>query len=193
VRPTEQTETGQQEKIKAMDATRVLVAQHRAIETLFEEVDHERRRRRRASAVSRLAEELIVHMAAEEAVFYPMARRVLDEGSDASDQGRSEHLLLRIELRRMLETSVSEAAFDQRIEVLRALFAQHVREEESNLFPRVASQLTHLQLETLGVEILASRPPVWVVTGEERALVHSGDEWALRSRISLPIPPSRGE
>jgi hemerythrin superfamily protein len=176
-----------------MDATRVLVAQHRAIETLFDEVDHETRRRRRASAVSRLAEELIAHMAAEEAVFYPLARRVLDEGGDASNQGRNEHLLLRVELRRMLETSVTEAAFDERIEVLRALFAQHVRDEESSLFPRVAGRLTHVQLEALGVEILASRPPVWVVTPEGRALVHSGDQWALRSRVSLPIPPSRGE
>jgi hemerythrin superfamily protein len=176
-----------------MDATRVLVAQHRAIETLFEEVDHERRRRRREGAVSRLAEELIAHMAAEEAVFYPTARRVLDKGVAASDQGRNEHLMLRIELRRMLETSVTDAAFDERIEVLRTLFVQHVGDEESNLFPRVANALSRAQLEALGVEILASRPPVWVVTAEGRALVHSGDQWSLRSRISLPIPPSRDQ
>ena len=46
-----------------MKATRILIAQHRAIEALFEELARETRRTSRARAASRLAEELIAHMA----------------------------------------------------------------------------------------------------------------------------------
>ncbi|MGA7124007.1 MAG: hemerythrin domain-containing protein, partial [Polyangiaceae bacterium] len=62
-----------------MDATLTLVEQHRVIEGLFDEVAREGRRRARSSLVSSLAEELIAHLAAEETVFYPAVRRVLDE------------------------------------------------------------------------------------------------------------------
>jgi hemerythrin superfamily protein len=171
-----------------MDAIGVLVAQHRAIVGLFEEVEHETRRRRLASAVSRLAEELIAHMAAEETVFYPELRRVLDDGPEVDDRIREEHLLLRIELRRMLEASVAEASFGERITGMRVLFDRHADHEERVLFPRFAQAASESQRQALGDEIIASRPPVWIVTTEGRALVQGNDEWALRSRVSLPIP-----
>ena len=174
-----------------MDAIGVLVAQHRAIATLFDEVQHETGRRRLASAVSRLAEELIAHLAAEEAVFYPALRRVLDDGPEVTDRGRKEHLALRTELRRMLEASVSEASFSERIAGMRVLFERHMRQEEEELFPRFASAAPESQRQSLGEEIVASRPPVWIVTPEGRALIQRSGEWSLRSRVSLPIPARR--
>ncbi|MBV9949510.1 MAG: hemerythrin domain-containing protein [Myxococcales bacterium] len=174
-----------------MNATRVLVAQHRAIEALFDEVELETRRRPRASAVSRLAEELIAHMAAEEAVFYPAVAQALGPAPEGDPSG-DEHLLLRVELRRVLETSVSDRTFRERVQVLRELFERHVADEERKLFPRVAASLPDTQLELLGAEILASRPPVWIVSTEGRALVDAGGRWALRSSVSLPVPPARG-
>jgi hemerythrin superfamily protein len=174
-----------------MDAIRVLVAQHRAIDALFDEVERETRRRARASAISRLAEELIAHMAAEEAVFYPAARRILD-AAEGSARCRDEHLMLRIELRRVLETGVAEPSFVARIEALRALFEEHVSEEEAELFPRVERSVPKAELEVWGAEILASRPKVWIVTTEARTPMPSTQPWALRSRVSLPIPSSRG-
>jgi hemerythrin superfamily protein len=173
-----------------MNAIRVLVTQHRAIEALFDEVEHERRRRVRASAASRLAEELIAHMAAEEAVFYPALRRVMASSPDATERPCDGHLPLRTQLRRVLETSVSESSFGDRIEVLRALFAQHATDQEATLFSRVRDAISEAQLEVLGDEILAARPPVWIVTTEGRTPIPPGHEWALRSRVSLPIPPS---
>lgn len=178
-----------------MNAIGILVAQHRAIEALFEESAQETRRRARSNAVSRLAEELIAHMAAEEAVFYPAVRAVADEAEEgAGDRGRGSHLTLRIELRRVLETSVGAPSFPARLDLLRRLFAQHVRDEELTLFPAVTAGSSDAELEALGAEILSSRPPVWIVTSEAeaaegRSLVLSGGNWALRSGVTLPTPP----
>jgi hypothetical protein len=170
-----------------MKATRILIAQHRAIEALFEELARETGRTERARASSRLAEELIAHMAGEEAIFYPAVRRVLGtdvqswesprstppNGAPGEEPAVDTHFMLRVQLRRVLATSVQEPAFEPRCEALRLLFAQHVEAEETALFPRVEAALAESQLETLGADVLESRPPIWVVTTEARALIHS--------------------
>lgn len=170
-----------------MKATRILIAQHRAIEALFEELARETRRTARARAASRLTEELIAHMAGEEAIFYPAVRRVLGGTLRAwdtplvalSDRAGVEgsavdtHFMLRVQLRRVLATRVQDPAFEPRSEALRLLFAHHVEAEEKTLFPRVEAELADSHLETLGADVLGSRPPIWVVTTEARALIHS--------------------
>jgi hemerythrin superfamily protein len=158
-----------------MKATRILVAQHRAIEALFEELAGETRRHARARMASRLAEELIAHMAGEEAIFFPAVKRELGDSRVSGDIGGpdNEHFMLRAQLRRVLATNVHGPAFQPRFEALRLLFEHHVQAEETELFPRVESALTEAQLERLGAEVLGARPPIWVVTTEGHALVRS--------------------
>jgi hemerythrin superfamily protein len=146
-----------------MKLTRVLVSQHRAIEALFEELANETRRNARVRLASRLAEELIAHMAAEEAVFYPAVRRTL--GVEIDD-----HFMLRAQLRRVLSTSVHEPAFRARLEGLRLIFDHYAQNEETDLFPRIEAALEVHQLDAMGEEILDSRPPVWIVTTDAQAL-----------------------
>jgi len=178
-----------------MNATRVLAAQHQAIDALFDDIDHEARRNVRARLAARIAEELIAHMAAEEGVFYPTARRALrdDGGTDAAAHLVDEHVTLRVQLRRVLAASVDEPAFEEHVASLRALFERHAREEERTLFPAVERALGDAELELLGAEVLASRPPVWIVTTDRHALQRQGAglQLQLGSRVSLPIPPAR--
>lgn len=167
-----------------MKATRILIAQHRAIEALFEEVAKESRRQARARAASRLTEEIIAHMAGEAAIFYPAVQRVLGKSFGPQEKPTRSaaaldasavdpHFMLRVQLRRVLATRVQDAAFDPRSEALRLLFAHHVEVEESALFPQVEAALGDSQLETLGADVLGSRPPIWLVTTEGRAHIRS--------------------
>jgi Hemerythrin HHE cation binding domain len=185
-----------------MKATSILIAQHRAIEALFEALARETRRQRRARTAARLAEEIIAHMAGEEAIFYPAVRRVLGDdvgpnarldgtpsdrspalvptvegastdGSATDGPAIDPHFMLRAQLRRVLATRVQEPAFQPRSEALRLLFAHHVQAEETGLFPRIEAALADGQLETLGADVLGSRPPIWVVTTEGHALMRS--------------------
>ncbi|HEY4015069.1 MAG TPA: hemerythrin domain-containing protein [Polyangiaceae bacterium] len=166
-----------------MDATRALAVQHRTIEALFDNLALETRRRPRATAVSRLAEELLAHLIAEEQVFYPAVQRAL-EPAPAARKTRHEHLALRVGLGRLLETSLGDATFSQRIDALKGSFAQHVRDEEAQVFPRFMSAVPEAQREALGAEILSSRPSVWMVTTAGRAAAPArGEEWASRGRV----------
>jgi len=174
-----------------MNAIRVLVEQHRAVAALFEELAVETRRHARRRAVSRLAEELIAHIASEEAVFYPAARKALGEQAPAREPPGDSRRLLRIQLRRVLEVDVADPSFGGRLDGLRTLFELHVSEQEDDLFKRVRAALGTAELGALGAEVLASRPPVWIVTREGPTPAGPRDGWALRSRVSVPIPPAR--
>jgi hypothetical protein len=169
-----------------MKATRILIAQHRAIEALFGELTRETHKQARARAASRLTEEIIAHMAGEEAVFYPAVQRVLGKSfgprenpaqthaAGALDGSATDpHFMLRVQLRRVLATRVQDPAFEPRSEALRLLFAHHVEVEETVLFPQVEGALPDSQLETLGAHVVGSRPPIWLVTTESRALLQS--------------------
>jgi hemerythrin superfamily protein len=179
-----------------MNATRVLVAQHQAIAALFDDVAQDARHHAKARVVARIAEELIAHMAGEEAVFYPAARRALGEAGAEGDEGEiatrgcDEHVTLRVELRRVLATNVAEASFEERLAALRSLFERHVREEEQDLFPRVERALAADALEQLGADVLASRPPIWIVTSEGHPMPHAEETLRMNARVSLPIPPA---
>jgi len=141
--------------------------------------------------MSLLAEELIAHLAGEDAVFYRAVRDVLRARRAATARLRTKRLLLRTQLRRVLETPLSDDSFGPRLGALRACFDWHVEDEERDLFPRAEAALGRAALESLGADVCASRPPIWIVTTEGRPLPAASRHFALRSGISLPIR-SRG-
>jgi iron-sulfur cluster repair protein YtfE (RIC family) len=173
-----------------MNAIHLLVAQHRAIETLFDEVTRETRRHMRSRATSRLTEELIAHMAAEEAIFYPAARPALGTRRGASHAPHGgyagdEHFMLRAQLRRVLATSLHTPAFTPRVEALRTLFVHHVRTEEDEVFPQVEATLPPARLASLASDLEAARPPIWLVTTETHAAMLGKADGSMRG-VRLP-------
>jgi hemerythrin superfamily protein len=168
-----------------MTAPQILIAQHRAIEALFAELADETRAGLRARLSARLAEEMIAHMAGEEAVFYPAARQAL-RGQRVSLDARDQKLTLRLQLRRFLETNESDESFASRLATLREVFDRHVLTQERELFPRVEAILGTAEVEALGLEVLASRPPVWIVMSEGQARFASSGSRTARARVSLP-------
>jgi hypothetical protein len=163
-----------------MTVTRVLVEQHRAISHLFGALSCEPDRDCREHLSSRLAEELIAHMAVEAAVFLPAVEQLLGE------QPPDVHAAaLRLELRRLLETDSADPSFPGRVEAARMRFEEHVREEEEVLFPWLERSLAPEQLDSLAALLSKSRPPVWIVTTE--GCVLDGDD-GIDSGPSVQMP-----
>ncbi|HEX8793298.1 MAG TPA: hemerythrin domain-containing protein [Polyangiaceae bacterium] len=147
-----------------MSVLHVLADQHRAIAHLFIALSCEASRECREHLSSRLAEELIAHMAVEKAVFRPAVEQLLGE------QRPDVHAAVRLELRRLLATDPADPSFPERVASARARFEEHVREEEELLFPRLERTVSREQLDALAARVAKSRPPVWMVTPERRVL-----------------------
>lgn len=108
----------------------------------------------RRKTTSKLADALRLHMAIEEELIYPLiATRV---GKDEEQEARTEHGLARAGLAQMVEL-VDEGGFGAAVAMVTAGIKHHVKEEETELFPKLKSKLDGEELSGLGDAIAAKK------------------------------------
>jgi hemerythrin superfamily protein len=173
-----------------MRATQMLRDQHRAIGALFDRVLREVVPSERSRAIAELAEELIAHMASEETVFYPAVEGMVDEAH--LEAARAAHAEVRLQLRRVLETSLKHGSPDARVRMLRELVERHAEEEERYVFDEVERRMAEADLALLGHELSGSRPPIWIVVREGTRAFEKLASLTRKSRVTLPIPAREG-
>jgi hemerythrin-like domain-containing protein len=132
----------------------MLQADHRRVEALFARIqvadDGER-----AELVNQLLMALRVHMALEEGHVYPLLEREVD--ADLAEEAEVEHQLARDGLAQLEELTPDEAGFDAALTMVIAGIEHHVAEEESEAFPRLASQLGPDRLTRLAEQLTTVR------------------------------------
>lgn len=135
-----------------MDAISLLKDDHKTVERLFKQFEKagdgayvEKR-----ALVDRIIEELSVHAAIEEMLFYPVARATVPGTEDVALESLEEHHIVKWVLSE-LETMPAEAErFDAKVTVLIENVRHHVEEEESEFFPMVRDELGRSALSDLG-------------------------------------------
>ncbi|WP_119156937.1 hemerythrin domain-containing protein [Caldimonas tepidiphila] len=136
-----------------MDGIDLLVRQHRSLEALLQQGVDESDPARRAALFRRAADDLTVHLASEEEIFYPAvnARRT----EDTLLESLEEHLSLKRLMADLLELSPEEPTYEAKFKVLTEQAVHHHKEEEEHLFPKVRQLLGEEQLGRLGGEMEA--------------------------------------
>jgi len=117
-----------------VDVTRMLEADHRSVEALFDRIEKAEPADRTA-LIEELATSLRGHMELEERVVYPAVAPVV--GQEPVDEGETEHLLARSSLDDTVSLGPDEPGFDGALEALKAVISHHVEEEEKEVFPKV--------------------------------------------------------
>ena len=117
-----------------MDVTRMLEADHREAEALFDKIEKAQGDARRP-LVDQLAMALRGHMELEETVVYPRMRSVT--GEEAVTEATTEHELARRSLAEMVRLAPDEPGFGAATEATKAGIAHHVEEEEGEVFPEL--------------------------------------------------------
>lgn len=145
-----------------LDAIALLKQDHKIVADLFERYEASGEdRERKALIAARICQELTVHAAIEEEIFYPKVREALDgddEGEHLLNEAESDHEDIEnlvSELQQEIEGDGASDATDARIKELAECVVHHVEEEESELFPKVKQ--TDLDLDELGAEMMARK------------------------------------
>ncbi|MGW1428660.1 hemerythrin domain-containing protein [Streptomyces sp. NPDC002431] len=145
------------------DVLHELAADHRELEAMFWEielqpVDHPRR----GELVDRLIAEVVRHTAAEEAHLHPAMREYLPHGQALADKELADHAKGERLLGRLEGLSVGDPDFNDTLARLKFAIAFHVREEEHDLFPKLAAALPPEERAELGrrVRLARLRPAV---------------------------------
>lgn len=133
-----------------MDAIDLLTQQHRQLEQCMRAwVEGEATAR--AALFARVGDELTVHMASEEQVFYPAVKARRTE--DILLESLEEHLSLKRLLADLVAMDPADPGFEPKFKVLREQAEHHHEEEEEHLFPKVRQLLGAAQLQELGTRM----------------------------------------
>ena len=135
-----------------MDAITLLKKDHKTVEQLFKRFEQagDRAYVEKRQIVDRIIEELSVHAAIEEQVFYPVARAADPDNEEIALESLEEHHVVKWLLSELVDMDPAHERFDAKVTVLIENVRHHVEEEESDFFPKVRKQLGRNELAELG-------------------------------------------
>ena len=142
--------------VKTPNAIALLKSDHRNVENLFEEYEHARGADRKQIIAQQICEELTVHAQLEEQAFYPEARKALgNKEGDLIDEATVEHSSLKWLIAQLESESTDSALYDAKVTVLKEYVQHHVKEEESEIFPKLRK--TDLDIDALGQVLMETK------------------------------------
>ena len=135
------------------DVITLLTRQHRELEALLRSLMDAEHGVERATSLAQVADELAVHLGAEEAVFYPAVRARRTE--DILLESLEEHLSLKRLVTDLMALSPTDTTWMPKCKVLQEQTEHHHKEEEEHLFPKVLKLHDPAERATLGSEVQA--------------------------------------
>jgi hypothetical protein len=134
-----------------MNAIDLLKQQHAQAKDLYIQYCQSDDADEKQALFDEIADNLAAHSIVEEQLFYPMA--FAGRPRPKLDAVFAEHMAMKRELAELIANVPEDADFERRLEALFDLVALHVEQEESQLLPYVAEQLTPEENERLGAEM----------------------------------------
>ena len=152
----------------APDALQLLMADHREVKAMFQHYQKLAEAGRPDDERTLLANEicvaLTVHTTIEEEILYPAAREVLTKDEDIVDEAYVEHAGAKSLIAQIREMAQGEPLYDAKVKVLGEYIDHHVKEEETEFFPKL--RRTRLDLDALGARLAARKNELMAQTEE---------------------------
>lgn len=136
------------------EATALLMADHKEVKALFEEFENAQSKARKAELVEQICAELEVHMQIEEEIFYPAIKAALKD-HELVPEGEVEHASVKDLIAQVRGIKPDGEVYDARVKVMGELIEHHVKEEESEMFPK--AKKTKLDMNALGAQMAARK------------------------------------
>lgn len=138
-----------------MKATSLLKKQHQEVESLFRKLDATEDASGRLKLVAQIVQELTVHAAIEEEIFYPAVRGLGSRNAEETIlEALEEHHVVELVLKELATVDPEDKNFAAKMTVLGELVEHHADEEEEDMFP-LAYKLGDEGLEMLGQQMAA--------------------------------------
>jgi hemerythrin superfamily protein len=154
--------TSQDKQRTARDATALLRADHKQVSGLFADYEKTQSPAKKKQLVSQICTELSIHAQVEEEIFYPAVKLALED-TELIPEATVEHATLKMLIAEVEGVEPDGEMFDAKIKVLSEYVKHHVKEEQTEIFPKAKS--TTLDMKELGAqltarkaELLAERP-----------------------------------
>jgi hemerythrin superfamily protein len=169
-KPTEAEETTRG-AAGALDAIALLKADHKQVAAMFEEfLEGDLADDAKDNLAANICKALSIHAQIEEEIFYPAAREaVSSDDEDLLDEAEVEHGSIK-DLVAAIEGHEDDALFDAQVKVMSEWVKHHVKEEETELFPKLSK--TDMDMKEIGAALAARKEALM----EEYDTADEGDE-----------------
>lgn len=170
-----------------MDAITLLKNDHKTVKRLFRQFEKlsDGANRQRRAVVDKIIQELSIHAAIEEQLFYPAVREAVAGTEDHVLESLEEHHVVKWLLSELEDLEPDAERFKAKVTVLIESVEHHADEEEQDLFPKVRKALGRNALADLGAQMekakrtaptrphprMPDAPPANALTGPAAALV----------------------
>jgi hemerythrin-like domain-containing protein len=163
------------------DAISLLTADHEKVQGLFRQFDalkdarDARSQQERQAIVAAACAELTVHTTLEEEIFYPALRAAIDD-ADLMNEAQVEHDGAKALIEQLANMTAEDEMFNAKFTVLSEYVNHHIKEEQSELFPKARG--AQIDLLALGQRMMArkrelansAKPPRRRAPAKKRAL-----------------------
>lgn len=135
-----------------MDAITLLKQDHKTVKALFTKFDKagDNAFQTKRQIVDQIIEELSIHAAIEEQVFYPSVREHVPDADDEVLESLEEHHVVKWLLSELETMDPKAERFVAKVTVLKENTLHHAEEEETDLFPQVRKAMGRKALQELG-------------------------------------------
>jgi len=138
-----------------MNAIELLETQHRDVDDLFARLEQGGgSEKTRQKLFDDLADLLAIHASIEELHFYPAVKAAKTE--ENVEHSLEEHVDIKRKLSVCMATSLTSDKFAERLRQLKEEVQHHVKDERSELFPKVRRIFDGDQLEAIGQEMTST-------------------------------------
>jgi iron-sulfur cluster repair protein YtfE (RIC family) len=141
-----------------VDALELLKEDHDRVKRMLEELDAttERAEKTRTEGLAKLKQELTIHEAIEEEIFYP-ALKVHAEAREIVLEAFEEHNVVDTIMGEIERTPVDDETWGAKFTVMKENLEHHIEEEEGELFDTAREIFDRQTLESLGGRMQARK------------------------------------
>ncbi|MBE9184552.1 hemerythrin domain-containing protein [Microcoleus sp. LEGE 07076] len=136
-----------------MNITEIITMDHRKVDTLFMEIEKTEEPQKLQEFFGQLYKDLSVHAEAEEQIVYPAVRSYYTDTQELyNEQAEMKQMLAKIKA-----MSPSSSDFKAQIKQLKTAVQDHVKQEESDMFSQIRSNLSEAQMEQMATQFKAAK------------------------------------
>ncbi len=146
----------------AQDAIQLLRADHKAVSGLFADYENTDSSKKKQSLVAEICTALSVHAQIEEEIFYPAVTVVLKDKLMVPE-ARIEHISIKDLAAQLEGVEPDGEMYDAKVKVLSEYVEHHVKEEQTEMFPKVNA--SSIDLVELGARMASRKAALLAARG----------------------------
>ena len=129
---------------ESTDPISMLKEDHKKVKDLFDQFEKATDTRTQMQVANKAIQELKVHAAIEEEIFYPGVEGMVDDEEDRA-RGYQEHHVVHLLIGELEEGDLESEVFHAKFKVLSENVRHHIKEEEGEMIPKIEAEKSEMQ------------------------------------------------